>query len=76
MSPTFHAIIDSWTKEINCGSPGNLPNGFLDGGSSTLNAQITFKCHKGMTFEGQSETTTCQVLSNLCEALSNWIIKC
>ena len=51
---------NSWTKEINCGTPGILPNGYLEGGRSTLGAQVTFKCHKDMLHEG-TDKTTCQV---------------
>ena len=52
---------DPECKEINCGSPGFLPNGWLEGSRTTLHAVVTFKCIEGMEFEGQSFRTTCQV---------------
>ena len=41
--------------EINCGSPGILPNGWLEGSKSTLHAEVVFKCYDGMKFEGVSD---------------------
>jgi len=46
--------------EINCGSPGILPNGWLEGTRTTLHAVVTFRCQEGMTFEGPSYRTICQ----------------
>ena len=46
--------------EINCGSPGILPNGWLEGSRTTLHAVVTFRCQEGMTFEGPSYRTICQ----------------
>ena len=48
-------------KEINCGSPGFLPNGWLEGSRMTLGDVVNFKCVEGMKFEGVSQRTTCQV---------------
>ena len=45
--------------EINCGSPGILPNGWLEGQKTTLHAVVTFRCQEGMTFEGPSYRTIC-----------------
>ena len=50
----------SFFSEINCGSPGILPNGWLEGTRTTLHAVVTFKCQEGMTFEGPSYRTICQ----------------
>ena len=47
-------------KEINCGSMGNLANGYVDGGRQNLYATVTFRCYEDMTFEGESKTSTCQ----------------
>ena len=47
-------------SEINCGSPGILPNGWLEGTRTTLHAVVTFRCQEGMTFEGPSYRTICQ----------------
>ena len=55
------STLNSCKKEINCGNPGILPNGWLEGGRQTLHAVVTFRCHEGMTFDGPSMTTTCQV---------------
>ena len=48
-------------KEINCGSPGPLPNGWLEGSRMNLGDVVNFKCVEGMKFEGESLSTTCQV---------------
>lgn len=48
-------------KEINCGSPGFLPNGWLEGSRMNLGDVVNFKCVEGMKFEGESLSTTCQV---------------
>ena len=50
-------------KEINCGSPGRLPNGWLEGARMNLGDVVNFKCVDGMKFEGESLSTTCQVTS-------------
>ena len=47
--------------EINCGSPGILPHGWLEGSRTTLHAVVTFRCEDGMTFSGPSYRTICQV---------------
>jgi len=47
-------------REINCGSPGILPNGWLEGSRTTLHAVVTFRCQEGMTFSGPSYRTICQ----------------
>ena len=49
-----------FVAEINCGSPGILPNGWLEGTRTTLHAVVTFRCQEGMTFEGPSYRTICQ----------------
>ena len=49
-------------KEINCGSPGRLPNGWLEGARMNLGDVVNFKCVDGMKFEGESLSTTCQVI--------------
>ena len=53
-------IITMEIEEINCGSPGILPNGWLEGTRTTLHAVVTFRCQEGMTFEGPSYRTICQ----------------
>lgn len=52
-------------KEINCGSPGFLPNGWLEGSRMNLGDVVNFKCVEGMKFEGESLSTTCQVIKRL-----------
>lgn len=52
--------VEPQCKEINCGSPGFLPNGWLEGSRTTLHAVVTFRCIEGMTFNGSSFRTTCQ----------------
>jgi len=48
------------SKEINCGSPGILYNGWLDGSGTTLNSAIHFRCEDGMKFVGSSDRTVCE----------------
>lgn len=45
--------------EIDCGSPGVLPNGYLEGRRTTLGSVVWFKCFEGMVFSGSSKSTTC-----------------
>ena len=52
----YHPLL---LTEINCGSPGILPNGWLEGQKTTLHAVVTFRCQEGMTFEGPSYRTIC-----------------
>ncbi|KAG8223021.1 hypothetical protein J437_LFUL001343, partial [Ladona fulva] len=49
-------------KEINCGHPGPLYNGWLENieGGTTLGASIIFRCHEGMRLVGNT-STVCQV---------------
>ena len=59
--PPMHLIHSFlFIAEINCGSPGILPNGWLEGTRTTLHAVVTFRCQEGMTFEGPSYRTICQ----------------
>ena len=63
---SFEKKTETWVEcyeifsEINCGSPGILPNGWLEGTRTTLHAVVTFRCQEGMTFEGPSYRTICQ----------------
>ncbi|XP_017775518.1 PREDICTED: CUB and sushi domain-containing protein 3 isoform X2 [Nicrophorus vespilloides] len=49
-------------KEINCGHPGRLWNGWLENieGGTGLGASIIFRCHEGMKLLGHS-STVCQI---------------
>ncbi|KAL1513275.1 hypothetical protein ABEB36_002702 [Hypothenemus hampei] len=49
-------------KEINCGHPGRLWNGWLENieGGTGLGASIIFRCHEGMLLEGNS-SSVCQI---------------
>ncbi|CAH0550197.1 unnamed protein product [Brassicogethes aeneus] len=49
-------------KEINCGHPGRLWNGWLENieGGTGLGASIIFRCHEGMLLEGNT-STVCQI---------------
>jgi len=50
--------------EINCGSPGILTNGWLEGKWTTLHAEIGFHCNDGYSLEGPSYT--------ICQADGRW----
>ena len=63
-------------KEINCGTPGNLPNGWLEGTRSTLHAVVTFRCMEDMTFQGTSATTTCQADGTWSHPLPKCLASC
>ncbi|XP_047471545.1 sushi, von Willebrand factor type A, EGF and pentraxin domain-containing protein 1-like [Penaeus chinensis] len=39
-------------REINCGSPGSLPNGYIKGFRSNLGATIEFHCNENMKYVG------------------------
>ncbi|KAF5269827.1 hypothetical protein FQR65_LT05873 [Abscondita terminalis] len=49
-------------KEINCGHPGRLWNGWLENieAGTGLGASIIFRCHEGMRLDGNS-STVCQI---------------
>ncbi|KAJ8978205.1 hypothetical protein NQ317_014721 [Molorchus minor] len=49
-------------KEINCGHPGRLWNGWLENieGGTGLGASIIFRCHEGMLLKGNS-SSVCQI---------------
>lgn len=49
-------------KEINCGHPGTLPNGWLENTESGfgLGVSIISRCHNGMTLYGNA-STVCQI---------------
>ncbi|XP_049824701.1 sushi, von Willebrand factor type A, EGF and pentraxin domain-containing protein 1 isoform X2 [Aethina tumida] len=49
-------------KEINCGHPGRLWNGWLENieGGTGLGASIIFRCHDGMLLEGNT-SSVCQI---------------
>lgn len=49
-------------KEINCGPPGVLYNGWLENidAGTGLGASIIFRCHPGMLLNGNS-STVCQI---------------
>ena len=63
----FHSYLDEtqkmfkWSSKLRPSLAGYLPNGWLEGSRTTLHAVVTFRCIEGMTFEGQSFRTTCQV---------------
>lgn len=48
-------------KEINCGHPGRLWNGWLENieAGTGLGASIIFRCHEGMLLQGNT-STVCQ----------------
>ncbi|XP_050719319.1 uncharacterized protein LOC127000000 isoform X1 [Eriocheir sinensis] len=39
-------------KQVNCGSPGLLYNGWTEGSKTTLGAIVEFRCHDNMLYEG------------------------
>ncbi|CAG9821323.1 unnamed protein product [Phaedon cochleariae] len=49
-------------KEINCGHPGRLWNGWLENieAGTGLGASIIFRCHEGMLLQGNT-STVCQI---------------
>ncbi|XP_069937241.1 sushi, von Willebrand factor type A, EGF and pentraxin domain-containing protein 1 [Cherax quadricarinatus] len=48
-------------KEIDCGSPGDLYNGWLEGSRSNFGAVIKFRCNDNMKYEGYHDRRTeCQ----------------
>lgn len=52
----------NYFAEVNCGHPGQLYNGWLEGieGGTMLGASIIFRCREGMVLEGNS-STVCQM---------------
>ncbi|XP_050294789.1 uncharacterized protein LOC126734965 isoform X2 [Anthonomus grandis grandis] len=64
-------------KEINCGHPGRLWNGWLENieGGTGLGASIIFRCHEGMLLEGNS-STVCQIDGKWRYALPKCLAPC
>ncbi|CAH1127522.1 unnamed protein product [Ceutorhynchus assimilis] len=64
-------------KEINCGHPGRLWNGWLENieGGTGLGASIIFRCHEGMLLEGNS-STVCQIDGKWRYALPRCLAPC
>ena len=46
--------------EIDCGVPGVLYNGFIDGEKTKLDSIINYRCTDGTTFIGRNESAICQ----------------
>jgi len=59
LSKTWEGGPDPKCVEVDCGHPGNLVNGFLEGRRTTMGSVIRFHCFEGMTFVGHN-TTTCR----------------
>ncbi|XP_059474921.1 sushi, von Willebrand factor type A, EGF and pentraxin domain-containing protein 1-like isoform X2 [Neocloeon triangulifer] len=59
---TVKCTSGSCLTEVNCGHPGHLYNGWLEGieGGTLLGASIIFRCREGMVLEGNS-STVCQM---------------
>lgn len=55
-------MLCNYFAEVNCGHPGHLYNGWLEGieGGTMLGASIIFRCREGMVLEGNS-STVCQM---------------
>ncbi|XP_030753340.1 uncharacterized protein LOC115880296 [Sitophilus oryzae] len=64
-------------KEINCGHPGRLWNGWLENieAGTGLGASIIFRCHEGMLLEGNS-STVCQIDGKWRYALPKCLAPC
>ncbi|XP_076260368.1 hig-anchoring scaffold protein isoform X2 [Rhynchophorus ferrugineus] len=64
-------------KEINCGHPGRLWNGWLENieTGTGLGASIIFRCHEGMLLEGNS-STVCQIDGKWRYALPKCLAPC
>lgn len=63
-------------KQIDCGSPGNLPNGFLEGRKTTLGNVITFRCFDETTFVGTINSTTCTESGKWSHPLPSCLAPC
>ncbi|XP_029641001.1 sushi, von Willebrand factor type A, EGF and pentraxin domain-containing protein 1-like isoform X2 [Octopus sinensis] len=54
------SIKNTKDSETNCGLPGPLRNGYLDGHRTTVGAVFFFRCNVRTTFDGPSFSTQCQ----------------
>jgi len=45
--------------ETDCGSPGELINGWVEGDKTTLGSVVIFQCVEGAVFEGSDNTAKC-----------------
>nr|KAG5703035.1 hypothetical protein BaRGS_016196 [Batillaria attramentaria] len=50
---------DAFCEEINCGVPGPLWNGYLDGHRTTVGAVYFYRCNIRTKFNGESFSTQC-----------------
>ncbi|XP_041370822.1 protein lev-9-like isoform X2 [Gigantopelta aegis] len=50
---------DAVCEEINCGVPGPIWNGYLDGHRTTVGAVYFYRCHTRTKFKGASFSTQC-----------------
>ncbi|XP_059177917.1 protein lev-9-like isoform X2 [Physella acuta] len=51
--------LEATCEEINCGNPGPLHNGYLDGHSTTVGNILHFRCRERTRFNGTSFSTRC-----------------
>lgn len=63
-------------KQIDCGSPGGLPNGFLEGRKTTLGSVVTFRCFDETTFVGTINSTTCTESGKWSHPLPSCLAPC
>lgn len=54
-------VLQSCSKKqvIDCGSPGLLPNGYIEVHGTTIGSMIKFICFDGMVYSGSYNTSTC-----------------
>lgn len=63
-------------KQIDCGSPGNLPNGYLEGRKTSLGSLITFRCFDETTFVGITNSSICTESGKWSNPLPSCLAPC
>ena len=74
--PSFGGNLNPICKQIDCGSPGNLPNGYLEGTKTSLGNMITFRCFDETTFVGVSNSTICTESGKWSNPLPSCLAPC
>lgn len=62
--------------EVDCGWPGALHNGYLEGGQTTLGSVIRFKCFENTIFVGSSNSSICLENGNWSTPLPTCLSSC
>ena len=55
----LHSLIITSITAVDCGDPGQLYNGYIDGRRHTYGSVIRYRCLDGTKFDGLAMSATC-----------------